>query len=43
MIASYPFAGGRAQSILDALTNAATAMGLILAAPSVDEAEHVAH
>jgi hypothetical protein len=43
MLSSYPFAAGGARSILDALTNAATAMGLILAAPSVDEAEHVAH
>ena len=43
MLASYPFAAGGARSILDALTNAATAMPLILAAPSGDEAEHAAH
>jgi hypothetical protein len=43
MMASYPFAAGGARSILDALTNAATAMALILAAPSCDEAEHAAH
>jgi hypothetical protein len=43
MMASYPFAVGGARSILDALTNAATAMALILAAPSADEAEHAAH
>ncbi|WP_295390961.1 hypothetical protein [uncultured Thiodictyon sp.] len=43
MLASYPVAAGGARSILDALTNAATAMALILAAPSGDEADHAAH
>ncbi|AUB85138.1 hypothetical protein [Candidatus Thiodictyon syntrophicum] len=43
MIASYPFVAGGARSILDALTNAATAMGLILAAPSCAEVEDAAH
>ena len=42
MLASYPFAAGGARSILDALTNAATAMALILAAPSY-EVEHGTH
>jgi hypothetical protein len=42
MSASFPFAAGGARSILDALANAVTAMGLILAAPS-SEVDHVAH
>ena len=43
MSASFPYAAGGARSILDALANAVTAMGLILAAPSGDEVDHVAH